>query len=310
MFKSKKIIFILVIAVSFIAVVGKTQAGALDNVIGWSWGGGTELDGVSPYDGINTNLGWISMNSGLTLDPTIGLSFSYGVNIPATDDAVTGYAWSENIGYINFAPAGPYPTVVTGDDYPNATKRLGDKLVGWARFEEIRIAGSNAGGWGGWIRLSSDANDPTVYGVDITKMDGTGTDPTYAWSDELGWIDFSGASIAIAPVSVACGDADTGGYYASDATEWTAGGTRAGNACVGDSAVPTVSFPDPGVTVSWQCIGSETVNCSGTRVSACVLPDCADVSTICSGTTCIDCTGSHDGTKICQNLNWREVSPN
>ena len=304
MIKNKKILFALVIIISFV-VIGKTQASETDNVTGWLWGGGTELDGASPWNGSNTNVGWISMNNTNQAGTT-----PYGVNIPATDDAVTGNAWSENIGYINFAPVGPYPAVVTGDDYSYATRRLGDKLVGWARFEEIRMAGANAGGWSGWIRLSSDANDPIAYGVDITKMDGTGTNPTYAWSDELGWIDFSRASITVATPG-ACGDADSnvGGNYASDDTEWTAGGTRPGNACNAGTLLTAFNFPSEGTTVNWTCSGTPPKNCSVFRASASCSPNNCELNT-CVGDTCDNSCEIVDGAKVCQNKNWREVSPN
>jgi hypothetical protein len=268
--------------------VSKVNAGVANNVTGWLWGGS------------DTNLGWISMNN-----TNQAGAIDYGVSIPATDDAVTGFAWSENVGWIDFAPAGPYPTVVTGDDYPYATKRLGDRLVGWARIVSIQQAGANAGGWSGWIRLSSDASDPIVYGVDITKMDGTGANPTYAWSNEFGWIDFSGALIAVATPG-ACGDADTLGAYAATDSEWTAGGSRNGYACVGDSAVSTVSFPAEGATVTWLC-GS--VNCSGSRALAGCTPNGCELNT-CVGETCDDTCETKSGTKNCTNNHWREVSPN
>ena len=57
MIKNKKILFALIILFSFAIVVGKTQAGILDNVTGWLWGGSD--DGA----GNNTGLGWISMNN-------------------------------------------------------------------------------------------------------------------------------------------------------------------------------------------------------------------------------------------------------
>lgn len=132
-----------------------------------------------------------------------GRGINYGVSIPSGDGVVTGYAWSENLGYINFAPAGPFPTVATGDDYAFATQKSGNYLRGWARVADIKTEyekiPSNSGGWQGWIRMSSDANDPFQYGVDVTKMDGTGNNPTYAWSNELGWIDFGRANVPLPP---------------------------------------------------------------------------------------------------------------
>jgi len=176
----------------------KTYAGT-ENTTGWLWGGSN--DGA----GNNTGVGWASMND---TNPGAGGAVSYGVNIPDAGCSgagcdLSGYAWSENIGWIDFAPAGPFPAVATGDDYAYAAKRDGDYLRGWARIAGIKTeyekVPSNSGGWEGWIRLSSDADDPILYGVEIAKMDGTGDSPTFAWSGELGWVDFSGALLVFPP---------------------------------------------------------------------------------------------------------------
>jgi hypothetical protein len=55
------------------------------------------------------------------------------------------------------------------------------------------IAGANSGGWSGWISLSdiNSGGSGAGYGVKISQMTKNGTNPTYAYSDELGWIDFS-----------------------------------------------------------------------------------------------------------------------
>ena len=139
----------------------------------------------------------------------------YGVDIPAGSGNVTGTAWSKNIGWIDFAPAGPYPSVATGDDYAFAAQRVGNELRGWARIvgiqTEFEAVPSNSGGWQGWIRLHSDSNDPVPYGLDITKMDGTGNNKTYAWSDELGWIDFSKAKIVTPTTLKLCPSSCTSG---------------------------------------------------------------------------------------------------
>ena len=186
-----------------------------------------------------------------------GRGINYGVSIPGSG-AVTGYAWSENLGYIDFAPAGPYPTVATGDDYAFPARRDGDFLRGWARIVGIKAEyekiPSNSGGWQGWIRLSSN-NDPTQvqYAVDIAKMDGTGANPTYAWSNELGWIDFSRAKVAANNVLKIClnscnnpGGRITGDYYLS------LGDTRDLKACW--SASSDCDSNEPGVDVTAEDI--------------------------------------------------------
>ncbi len=192
---------ILLLAFSVFAVF-KTYADATQSGMGWLWGGGTGV----PGDGTSTNVGWISVNNlncdvdknGFT-DAACGgnntttASVSYGVNIPAADGALSGYAWSENIGWIDFVPAGPYPAV------PNySAQRIGNNLQGWARIVGIKdaLAVGNSGGWQGWIKLNGTAQDGSLYGATINA---DGTLVGYGWSDELGWIDFSGVSIVVNP---------------------------------------------------------------------------------------------------------------
>lgn len=98
------------------------------------------------------------------------------VDIPAINGSVSGYGWSEHYGWIDF----------------NAVYREGDFLRGWAIIKSISDAGANNGGWIGMIKMGNEPGD--TYGVNVTKMDGTGANPTYAWSDELGWLDFSRVS--------------------------------------------------------------------------------------------------------------------
>ncbi len=92
------------------------------------------------------------------------------------DGTLSGYAWSENIGWINFAPAGPYPAL------PNYSARVDlttGEVSGWARVLAY------GGGWDGWIKLRG-----TNYGVSINKTSGEFSG--WAWSDMvIGWISFN-----------------------------------------------------------------------------------------------------------------------
>lgn len=110
---------------------------------------------------------------------------NYGVNIN-TNGTFNGYAWSENIGWIDFAPAGPYPA---SPNYPaclefpgagQACDGIGNYNVGgWVR------ALSYGGGWDGWIKLRG-----SNYGLSINSS--TGDFSGYAWSDSVvGWINFN-----------------------------------------------------------------------------------------------------------------------
>jgi hypothetical protein len=119
-----------------------------------------------------------------------GGSTDYGVNIDA-DGNFSGYAWSENIGWLNFAPPGPYPGA------PNYSAKLDiatNKVSGWARFCAGTINGncnsaSRADGWDGWVKMAGTANNGSSYGVSRSGCNLIG----YAWgSDVVGWINFKG----------------------------------------------------------------------------------------------------------------------
>jgi len=100
---------------------------------------------------------------------------NYGVNIDQFTGNFSGYAWSENIGWIDFAPAGPYPAA------PNNAAKLGsDGLVtGWAR-----ALSADGLGWDGWIKMNPSGG--VKLNAAKNGLEG------YAWgSDVVGWIDFS-----------------------------------------------------------------------------------------------------------------------
>ncbi|MDD5144637.1 MAG: PKD domain-containing protein [Candidatus Pacebacteria bacterium] len=103
---------------------------------------------------------------------------NYGVNINS-DGTFSGYAWSENIGWIDFAPAGPYPS---SPNYSAKANLESGQLSGWAR------ALAYGGGWDGWIKLRG-----SNYGVSLDEN--TGDFSGWAWSDMvIGWISFNCAN--------------------------------------------------------------------------------------------------------------------
>jgi hypothetical protein len=187
----KKLIFATFVFASML-----TLAAAAKGATGWLWGGGVESDGVSPWNGRNTNVGWISMNN---TNPEIipQGSRSYSVTIPTTDGPVTGYAWSENLGYIDFAPHSGCPSSPkypgACDAYPGSPSsnvaRNGNNLVGWARIVDISIAkaAGNSGGWSGWIKMNPNVGG----GVTIDPLTGEISGMASAGADELGWIAFN-----------------------------------------------------------------------------------------------------------------------
>ena len=334
--KKKKIFLTLIVlaAVFSMTAVLKTKAGLEHSGQGWLWGG--TGDGA----GNSTGLGWISMNNA---NPTAGGTVSYGVNIPSADGPLSGYAWSENVGWVSFNESD-----LSG--CPNGAclaRRTANNIDGWARIISIKDAAAvgNSGGWQGWIKLSgsnavnngkacesgpkvgqtcnvdndcADVQkcvnskgsqvcpiDPALpcssspsscsvsyscaalpdtfveYGVKI-DLDGKNfTQGSYAWSNELGWIDFSLANIAVADAEECISDPEEASYSCI---------TQPAEFCGACSATEK--------TLSWACIKND--NCgSGTAPQ----PECLDNGVnSCSDTICPACS-------LKTNNRWREVAP-
>lgn len=191
----------------FLALMGTSKVHAA-SVTGWAWGG-SDLDGVL-NSGDETGLGWISMNSS-----NAGSVIPYSVNVPdptcsGSDCNLSGNAWSENLGWITFDNSNgflngcPIPHGVHGCD----AYREGSNIKGWARF--VSIAQTN-GASSGWIHLY-DTSGNNLYGIDTTKMTGTGASKTYAWSFEHGSIDFSRSFL---PPPGTCSGVNGGTYTTS-----------------------------------------------------------------------------------------------
>jgi hypothetical protein len=165
----KKFGIVSLFFISIFFLVGSVLAG--DPSDGWLWSGSESSEGS--YQG----MGWFNTSR---VDGN-----QYSIKIPEVDGNVSGYAWNEHYGWIDFQPEGPYPTAPS-----HSVKREGNLLTGWARILSIQNGGVNSGDWNGWIKMNG-----STYGVDLTIIakNQEGTLPyqgTYAWSDELGWIDF------------------------------------------------------------------------------------------------------------------------
>ncbi len=149
------------------------KAGSGQNVSGFAW---------------SSNIGWMSMNS-LNCDanndgqsdgsppacPPAGTAIAnYGVNISdnGTTGIFSGYAWSNNAGWIDF-----YPTdLVNCPTAPSCQRATVDKATGevsgWVKFLTT----------GDWLRLKG-----SNYGVLISKT--TGEFSGWAWGGEtVGWV--------------------------------------------------------------------------------------------------------------------------
>ncbi len=254
----RKFIFTLALFVLCFAVanVVRIQAGEGDSGRGWLWGGSEDAD-LAPADGLangnETMLYDISMNN---VDG--GGSYDYGVNIPIGDGDVTGYAWSNTVGWIDFNPQDH-----CGSDYAAASCsppsgsagvfRSGNTLTGWARIVGIATesAVDNSGGWEGWIYVDNVAinSDNTLqgYGWHGEALAPAGSN-NYAYG--LGYVDFSNAWIEVS-CTPACGSEDNNSFCAG-----TSGPT--GQLCLEGSASP-VSGSGPW---TWTCeCGGNTVTC-------------------------------------------------
>lgn len=113
-------------------------------------------------------------------DNTCGVS-PYKVTLDTTTNYLTGFAWSENIGWIQFGGLSGCPVGSC------AAQRSGGTLSGWARAVngDGTTASPVVNGTDGWISLSSTNGGGGTYGVSIgtSELDG------YAWgSDVVGWI--------------------------------------------------------------------------------------------------------------------------
>ena len=122
----------------------------------------------------------------------LGSGVNFGLDISSGSGLFAGYAWSENIGWVDFAASGPYPAL------PNYSACAdfpgsGQTCDGIGNYNVGGWARAVAygGGWDGWIKLRG-----TNYGVAIDN--GTGDFSGYGWSDAvIGWIRFAGTNYKV-----------------------------------------------------------------------------------------------------------------
>lgn len=212
-------IFLSVYSVFYYNLVSSSSN---DNVSGYAWGSdwadspviGTLGTQDLPAE-IQGGVGWISFNC-LNEPGTCGIAENYGVNINPTTFDVTGYAWSNNYGWIKFGGLSGFPTgntTVSSNAKFVGTYNAGvfnGYLQGWARFCSPAsnpdsclgfLTSDKNGGWDGWISLQGKTSGNFDYGVLVTNnifsgyafggSNGTGTP---ANGNNVGWIKFAGTS--------------------------------------------------------------------------------------------------------------------
>jgi len=118
----------------------------------------------------------------------------YGMSMD-TSGVVTGYAWSDNIGWVSANDADLKPACTTAAGPGSKVDLTGGQWNGWLRA----IAGGSAqsGSWDGCISMSGAG-----YGVSFEQGTGKfGQTSKFAWEGNtdlgaavVGWVDFSGVS--------------------------------------------------------------------------------------------------------------------
>ncbi len=212
---------VVVALVVIIKTPDMSHASGTGNVHGFLWSDmPDDADHVlHPTNGFGgRGFGWISLNSdglqapapGTPSNPSAATPNNYGVSID-TNGVFSGYGWSENGGWLDFAPAGPFPPYndatpakVMPSCWANPDPAIWCNVIGWARF----TAGTDAqsGGWDGWVSLNSDS--APVYHVAYQRS--TGKFQGYAWGGtNAGWIKFDGAYADVVQPNT-CIDTTTG----------------------------------------------------------------------------------------------------
>jgi len=117
--------------------------------------------------------------------------FAIFVTPTITHAATSGYAWSENVGWIDFSGTAGAVTVT---DSTLSGYAYGEN-IGWIVLTGVTNSGGTLSGyaWGenvGWIDFA-----PTAGGVVINTS--TGVFSGYAYGENIGWINFDTGAIAV-----------------------------------------------------------------------------------------------------------------
>ena len=113
------------------------------------------------------------------LDSSSCGTVDYGVGVNDTSGEVSGYAWSQYIGWISFNQSD-----LAGCPSGACIATLSSNVLsGWARA--LAYSDAESGGWDGWISLGGVSYSVTL---DTNTNEFSG----YAWgSENIGWIDFN-----------------------------------------------------------------------------------------------------------------------
>ena len=161
--------------------------------------------------------------TGFAWSENIGwIQMDHGVNSVSLDNSIgvlSGYGWSENIGWVKFGGLSAFPGAGGNAVVYFSTD---GNVTGWIRACAGTAVGdcsnmtSRTDGWDGWINM--DVGSGNGVKVDTSTGDFSG----WAWgSDVVGWINFTGVNTGIACTPLTFNPATSGLSLASDDTGLT-----------------------------------------------------------------------------------------
>lgn len=174
---------------------GGASAPAIGDMIGWAWGATT----VAPYGG----MGWLnfSCKTAPGVNPCAGAAGAWGthvdVTLSATGGELSGYAWSNNLGWLAFGSAADTCLTNGENDSPGFRAKVtnlsnigaGLRIVGWAKF--IAADADPNDGWDGCVSFSHVPRGGGTSLYQTTVDYTTGSVGGYAFGDDVvGWVSF------------------------------------------------------------------------------------------------------------------------
>jgi len=163
-------------------VIAQTGGGCTLDAWGWS----AYLDSFGKLGGI----GWTSFAKN---DNDIN-QLDYGVTVNPDNGKMSGYIWSDCIGWIRFGGLSGFPT--GGGTMASDATLVGNDLKGWVRacsvsadanctFSSLK-SDAELGGWVGWIALSGNWAEGVTFNPTTEKFSGFG------WGSDkvVGWFNF------------------------------------------------------------------------------------------------------------------------
>lgn len=197
-----------------LTILGVSQSGNLE---GFAWSDTAGWISFSSKDCDANNNGFIDGGLCGGDDSTDAVTL-YGVEMDLDTNNLSGYAWSDNVGWITFGNGVPGDADygdISGCPSGTCQPRLDvDEFKGWARACSVFSNGcagplkppTETGGWDGWISLNCSntgsclvANPPIAASASDYKVSYTAPNLSgWAWGSEVtGWISFDGVRIRL-----------------------------------------------------------------------------------------------------------------